>query len=356
MDGVKGEQVDKETSRQGATLPASLRLRVPASPPTRVTVAVPLLNDVSLFPGLLDCILAQTISPDRLQILLADGGSCDGTRALAQKAAETHPHIHFFDNPRRRAAAALNIALAQAAGAYFIRLDARTRPAATYVERCCARLDQGEWAGVAGPQVAAGETAAGRVHALVLNHPLGAGSPRYRRAARPIESETIYLGAYKTDSLRQIGGWDETFDANEDFDLNTRIRKTGGRLLVDPQIRCTYIARHRLGGLWRQYARYGAWRTITWRKHPDALRLRHLAPALLVAAFLLAILLSPVAPLVLPFLLALYLLPTFYASLSLALRHDLRALPRLIAAFVTLHLSWGLAFWLAWLRPPSRRP
>ncbi len=317
-----------------------------------LTLAVPLLDEAPRFPGLLAAILAQDYPRHRLQIFLIDGGSTDGTSQMAAAAAATHPHLHLIANPRRIAAAGLNLALAQAQGEFLLRLDARTRPAPDYATQCIERLRVGTWAGVAGPQIADGDTPAARVHALALNHPFGVGAPRYRSATHPVASETLYLGAYRTAWLRQIDGWDETFGANEDFDLNLRLRQAGGQLLVDPAIHSTYLARETLGGLARQYYRYGAWRTITWRRHPRGLRLRHLLPALLLPALLGACFLLLWAPWPAILLLAAYLLLDLLTSLQLSLTHHFSALPRLLLTFPTLHLAWSLGFWSAWLRPP----
>ncbi|RME85529.1 MAG: glycosyltransferase [Caldilineae bacterium] len=321
----------------------------------QVTVAVPIYNEAPRLPGLLQAIRAQRYPQERIQVFLLDGGSEDGSAELAREAAARHANVCYLSNPGRLAATALNTALARAEGSVFLRLDARARPEPDYIATCCRRLAEGRWAGVAGPQRATGETWAGRVHALALNHPFGTGAPAYRRVQRAHESESLWMGAYDVRWLHKVGGWDERFAANEDFDLNTRLRHAGGRLLVDPQIRCFYLARDSLRELGAQYARYGAWRTVTWRRHPDAMHVRHMAPTLFVAILVLALLLTPLSVWPLLFLLASYLTVDGLVSLHLARRLGLRALPRLLVTFPTLHLAWGCAFWWAWLRPPNHR-
>jgi len=310
-----------------------------------VTIAIPVLNEERLLPGLLDCLQTQTWPKSAMQIIIADGGSTDATPDIARAAATDFPDLTLIPNPGRIAAAGLNQALALAKGDYFLRLDARSRPAYDYVEQCVNHLQSGDWAGVAGAQMAVGEKDAGQAIALALNHPLGAGGARYRRAGASCESETLYLGAYPIDWLRKIGGWDEQFAANEDYELNTRLRKAGGRLLVAADIRIIYIARDSLAALARQYARYGSWRVATWRKHPGAMQLRHLAPAAWTAGLVLGGLLAfftswPLLILLLPYLLAITL-----AAASLAAGHGWRLFPRIWLAFPTMHLSWGFGFW-----------
>ncbi|HEY52966.1 MAG TPA: glycosyltransferase [Caldilineae bacterium] len=321
-----------------------------------VTIAAPVLNEAPRLPALLASIEAQTYPADRLQILLIDGGSEDGTVALARRAAAHNDAIELLHNPKRLAAAALNLALARAQGAYFMRVDGRSRLGPDAVARAVARIEERGCAGVAGVQLAVGESRTGRIHALALNHPLGGGGARYRSARRLEESETLYLGLYATDWLRRVGGWDKTFAANEDFELNTRIRKNGGVLLVDPAIPITYVARDELLGLAKQYARYGAWRTVTWKRHHDAMRLRHLIPALFAVVLVLGLGMSPWSLLPLATVSAIYATIVFLVSFHLSLAHRLNYLPRLLVVFPTLHLSWGFAFWLAWLFPPSSHP
>lgn len=323
-----------------------------------VTVAVPLRDEAPRLRGLLAALLDQTYPVDHLQVYLADSGSTDATRQLAQDAAADHAHLHVLGSPGHVAAAALNLALAQAQGEILVRLDARSRPAPDYIERCVARLQEGVWAGVAGPQVAIGapgRLAAGRTHALALNHWLGTGAPLYRRASEPAESETLYLGAFPTNLLRFAGGWDEAFAANEDYELCVRLRQAGGRLLVDPAIHSTYLVRDSLTALARQYWRYGAWRTVTWRRHPRSLRPRHLAPATLTAALTLGLVLLAWTPWPLVILLSIYALVVLAASLQISVRHGLGSFPRLLLVFPTLHIAWGAGFWLAWVHSPSRR-
>jgi len=318
-----------------------------------VTIAAPLLNEASGLPLLLADIEAQTYLSDRLQILLIDGGSDDGTVELARQAAGRNDSVELVNNRRRLAAAALNLALTQARGHYFMRIDARSRPAPDYITRAIQCFDGEEYAGVAGVQIAAGETRAGRIHALAINHFLGGGGALYRSAKQRRESETLYLGFYSSEWLRRVGGWNEEFAANEDFELNTRIRQHGGRLLVDPKIHISYIVRDTIMGLARQYAQYGAWRTVTWKRHRSAMRMRHLIPAIFTICLLLGFGLLPWSIWPLVVVLAPYAIIIFVVSLYLSLKHHLEYLPRLMIVFPTLHLSWGFAFWLAWIAPPT---
>ncbi len=310
-----------------------------------VTIAIPVLNEASLLPGLLTALRMQTWPREAMQVIFVDGGSEDDTVPLIRSFAETFPQVLILINPNRLAAAGLNLALSHAQGMYFLRLDARSRPAPDYIETCVAYLQTGQWMGVSGPQIACGRHLAGKAIALALNHPLGAGGPSYRRARKPANSDTLYLGAYPTSLLRELQGWHEQFAANEDYELNHRIRKRGGRLLVAPDIHIQYIARDRLRELFSQYARYGSWRVETLRLHPRAIRFRHLAPAVWSAALGLSLLALPISPWPIWLILLPYLFAITFASMHMTLFQHPGLFFRVWLAFPTMHLGWGIGFW-----------
>jgi succinoglycan biosynthesis protein ExoA len=134
-----------------------------------------------------------------------------------------------------------------------------------------------------GPMRAVGYDFASGVIADLLNSPLGVGSARYRYATVPIEADTVFLGAFRRAELLEAGGWDERFPVAEDMELSLRLKRaTGKRFLVDPAIRVSYYPRNSLSGFARQYFRYGRYRILLARVHPDALRKAHLLPLLLL--------------------------------------------------------------------------
>ena len=315
-----------------------------------VTVAIPVRNDARFLPGLFDALRAQTWPDEATQIIVADGESEDDSVAVAQAAASHFSDFTILSNPGRIAASGLNLALERAKGEYFLRLDARSRPAPDYIEQCILTLQAGNWAGVGGAQVAVGNNLKERPIAMVLNCSLGPGWPAYRRADTSCETETLFLGAYPTSKLRQIGGWDESFVANEDYDLNTRLRKNRGKLIISRTILIHYIARDSLAELARQYFTYGSWRVKTWRKHPRSIQPRHLAPAAWVAGLLLSLLVLPLSYWPLILMVAPYVLGVTIAAIKLACRYNWKSFFKIWLAFPTIHLSWGIGFWISLLR------
>lgn len=304
-----------------------------------VTVAVPALDEERHIEQCLRAIAVQTY-PAIVEVLVVDGGSSDRTRELAAG----FPRVRVIDNPRRSRPAALNLAIAAAAGEVLVRVDARTVAAPDYVERCVAALAASGAAIVGGPMrlLAAGPLQRGIAAAMCSR--LGSGTAAFRRA-EPAAGfvDTVYLGAYRLATIRALGGYDEDFGGNEDAELNHRARAAGG-VWLDPSIRSAYAVREGLVGLARQYRRYGRARAGTARKHPRSLAPRQLAVPLLVAG-----LLSPWRRGVL----------TAYGAVVLAraleeTRRDPAAAPVLAVALPTMHTAWAIGFAEGLLRRSPR--
>jgi GT2 family glycosyltransferase len=91
----------------------------------------------------------------------------------------------------------------------------------------------------------------------------------------------VYLGAFRREALEEVGGWAEDVGVNEDYELNYRIRRAGGRVHYEPDIEVGYRPRTSFRALAKQYVRYGRSKATVARRHPASVRARQAAPALL---------------------------------------------------------------------------
>ncbi|MDA8264064.1 MAG: glycosyltransferase family 2 protein [Actinomycetota bacterium] len=245
-----------------------------------VSVGVPTLNEDRHISACLDAIVAQGY-PGLLEVLVADGGSTDRTREIVLGYGDDR--IRLLDNPRRIRPAGLNVAIGAATGEVFVRVDARTKIAPDYVERCVGALERTNAAIVGGPMRYCASNARERGISKAMTSRLGAGPAAFRReggGGRFVD--TVYLGAYRLDKVRALGGYDELFGGNEDAELAYRAQSVGG-VYLDPAIVSTYAVREGYRPLWRQFRRYGTNRAVTIRKHPRSLSARQLAVPALVA-------------------------------------------------------------------------
>lgn len=299
-----------------------------AEAPT-VTVAVPVLDEERHVAGCLTAIAAQGY-PGIIEVLVADGGSVDRTREIAAG----FPLVRVLDNPRRSRPAGLNVALAAAAGEILVRVDARAIIEPDFVERCVAALAESGAAIVGGPMRFSADSPLSRGIVAAMRSKLGAGTAAFRRDAGNARFvDTVYLGAYRVETLRSLGGYDADFGGNEDAELNFRARSAGG-VWLDPSIRSSYAVREGLVALARQYRRYGRARAGTMRKHPRSIALRQLAIPVLVAG-----LASPWRRRV-----ALVYGVAVIGRGALEATRDPLAAPALVAALPTMHAAWAVGF------------
>jgi succinoglycan biosynthesis protein ExoA len=245
-----------------------------------VTVLIPARNEAADLPRCLDHVLAQDHPHDRLEVVVVDGGSSDGTGEVAAArlaASDLHRWV-VHPNPTGTTPSNLNAGLTVVTGEILVRVDARSFVPPHHV-RCCAEVltERPDVAVTGGAQVAVAvsDDPVSVGIARALNNRWSMGFARYRRAARSGPADTVYLGAFRTAELREAGGWDERFATNQDFELNRRMG-TRGLVWFDDRLEVGYRPRARLAQLASQYHRFGRWKARYWSITGDRPRPRQL--------------------------------------------------------------------------------
>ncbi len=309
-----------------------------------VTLFIPMRNEAGFIDSCLDCVVGFDWPKDRLEVLVLDGQSTDRSAGIVEDYSCRHPWIRLIPNPARIQAAAFNRALALARGAYFVRLDAHTQYDPDYVSQCVRALERTGAGNVGGPQHPVGRGYIDGAIALAYQSRFAAGDAAFRYADNERWVDTVYLGAWRTEKLRQLGGMNEAWLVNEDYELNYRLRQTGERILLTPAIQSRYWVRPSLRALGRQYFRYGMWRVRTVMTHPGSLRWRQLAAPAFVLALLASVALASRAPALALGVPVLYVAASLVASGLAAARGGGRFFPLLPVIFATIHLAWGTGF------------
>jgi cellulose synthase/poly-beta-1,6-N-acetylglucosamine synthase-like glycosyltransferase len=326
-----------------------VRAEVPAEALPRVTAIVPCRNECPFIAGCLTSIVENGYPAHLLQLLVVDGMSTDGTRAVIRDLAEQHPGIELLDNPRGITPAALNIGIHAARGGYVLWMSAHNRYSPGYIEECV------RWAlGTAAENVGGvmvteprGEGLLADAIVSALTHRFGVGNSAFRLPGRvPRWVDTVFGGCYRRDVFDRIGTFNEALVRGQDMEFNLRLARAGGRTLLVPSARSTYYARTRLGEFLRHNWLNGAWAVLPFR-HSRIVPVapRHLAPL----AFALTFLASVATALFIPearWLPLALLLPYFAAAGAAAAqvasrRRDARLLFAMPVVLVLLHGSYG---------------
>lgn len=222
-----------------------------------VSVILPVLDELDEIDACLASLAAQDHGGP-LEIVVADGGSTDGTVARLADWAARDTRVRVIDNPRRRQSDGLNLAGLAATGEVLVRADAHTTYAPDYVRRSLEALARGGAVAAGGRLWPEGRTRTGRAVAAAMRSPLGIGPARFHHADRPELVDTVYLGAFTRADFIAHGGF-RTLPSGvaEDADLYWRWRRAGRSVAFDPAIRSTYTPRETLRAFARQNWRYG---------------------------------------------------------------------------------------------------
>ena len=288
--------------------------------------------------------LAQTgVGP--LEVIVADGDSGDGTRAVVSEIAHADSRVRLVGNPQGKTPTGLNRAILESVGDVIVRCDAQSELPSDYVASAIDTLVETGADVVGGVQHAVGDGFWQRAVAMGMSTPAGVGDARFHFGGAPGEVDTVYLGVFRRSTLRRVGLYDESLERNQDYELNYRVRSAPGRVYFDPKLVVNYSPRTSLAALSRQYFDYGAWKRLVLRRFPASLRWRQLAPPLLIVGLIasLGFLIAGWRQLAL-------VVPTAYGMLvgattlmELVRRRDLAALG-LPLVLPTMHLSWALGF------------
>jgi succinoglycan biosynthesis protein ExoA len=312
--------------------------------PTSVTVVMPMRNEAAHIAQCLDSVLENGYPHDRLEILVVDGMSTDGSREIVDRYAARHPSVRLLDNPRRTISCALNIGIREAANPIVVRMDSHSLYEPGYIQRSVELLESSGAAVLGGCQRAEGANYFGRAVAAALGSRFAAGDARYRYARGTHEVETVYLGAWRRDTLFEFEGFREDWLVNEDYELNHRLRAAGRKVLLCGDISSRYRPRSSAPALAKQYARYGFWRAKTLLTHRKSLRWRQMAAPLLVLSLGVSAALAPLSLWPLAAVAATYGATAVAAAVRLGARTSPALIPALAIVFPIIHLAWGIGF------------
>lgn len=327
-----------------------------------ISIIIPCYNEENTITLLLDALRQQTYPVEKFEIVIADGMSEDGTREKIRVYERDHPEmtIKVVENKKRVIPAALNLALQASNGDVIIRLDGHSVPAKDYVEKCIQTLETTKAANVGGRWEiqAAQETWMAKSIAAAAANPIGVGDALYRYSESPGEVDTVPFGAYHKGTIQNLGGYDESLLANEDYELNVRIRKNGGTIWFNPAIRSIYFTRATFKELAIQYYRYGFWKAQMLKRYPETVRWRQALPPIFLLSVLFFLILTIFTKFGWVLLVAELIVYVVILSLFSIRDSVKRENPKLIygepLAIATMHSCWGFGFLAGLFKVPKK--
>ena len=318
-----------------------------------VSIVVPLLNEERHLREVVAHLLQQAYDGP-IDVVLALGPSHDATDEIARELA-ADPRVRLVANPTGATPAGLNAAIAASSGEVVVRCDGHALLPPHYVRTAVETLRRADADNVGGIMAAEGVTDFECAVARAMTTRLGVGGASFHIGGVEGEAPTVYLGVFRRSALERVGGYDQSMVRAQDWEMNHRIRASGGRVWFTPDLRVTYRPRSTVAALSRQYREYGQWRRVVMRRHPETRKLpgslRYLAPPVMVvgvAAGTAAAVVGVASGQ--RWLVGGLLAPAGYVALvaagAVALGSGLGARSRaqLPVVFAVMHWSWGVGF------------
>lgn len=313
-----------------------------------LSVIVPIYNEEKYIAKCIDSILLQDYPKDDLEIILADGMSKDRTREIVAEYTTKYPFIRLIDNPNRIAPWAMNFGIKEAKGDVIMRLDAHATYEKNYFSALVVALKKynADNVGAVCRTDVLNKTAKTLAIREVLSNKFGVGNSTFRTGITGAqEVETVPFGCWKRDVFDRYGMYDVRLVRNQDIELNKRIIRGGGKIVIVPDTFCTYLARETWKALAKNNYGNGKWNILTvyYTRMFSSLSLRHFIPLLFVLSLIVPLLLGllwwPLALVSAASLLA-YTVLLSSVSAKLAVEKKLNYWYLLVTFFV-LHLSYG---------------
>ncbi|GAB3886530.1 glycosyltransferase family 2 protein [Microbispora bryophytorum subsp. camponoti] len=228
-----------------------------------------------------------------LEVVISVGPSHDRTQEVADAIAAADRRVVVVPNPTGRTPNALNAAIAASRNPIIARVDGHAILPRDYLRTAVETLEQTGADNVGGIMAAEGITPFEQAVACAMTSRIGVGNARFHTGGEAGPADTVYLGVFRRSALDRVGGYDEHFLRAQDWEMNHRIRETGGLVWFQPRMRVTYRPRPNVRALAKQYFHYGRWRRVVSRTHQGTINLRYLAPPAAVAAMALGLVVSP---------------------------------------------------------------
>lgn len=305
-----------------------------------LSILIPCRNEAGSLGRCLASVMAGDYPKDRMEVLVLDGASTDGTRDVIAQWARSHRQIRMLENPARSTPAALNRGIAAACGEVIARLDAHAALTPTYLSRAVEYLETTGADQVGGVIVTRAQRDGPWAGAVIaaLTHPFGVGGSSFRihrpkPGDQPRWVDTVFCGCWRREVFERIGGFNPRLERGQDMEFNQRLRRAGGKILLAPKLVVVYYARAELRNFLKHNWTNGVWAVLPFAFTRGApVRARHLAPLTLVLTLIVA-----------PWTFVVYAAASLTASAQVAWsKRSWRYLLQMPLVFASLHLPYGL--------------
>lgn len=312
---------------------------------------------------LLSDLAAQQYPHDRIQAVLVDSTSKDGTRGVMERFAQTHTDmcVDVLDNPKTWLASGINVALRACKGDCIVRVDAHARIPKDFIRASVEEMIEHDETIVGGcVSGLTPETNWQTVMTALDTSRFGGGAAAFRNQGEARYVDTLAYAMYRREVYEKAGEYDERLRRTEDNEMHYRMRKAGYKFYFSPRVHSMHMARPTLKGQLRQKWGNGLWVGRTLGVEARCFSLRHFVPAMFVLALVMGTLLAMTMGVLWPLtmLCLLYALSDAFFTVKAAIeapRAKLLCLLCLPWSFFLMHVYYGVGMLCGLVGAPAMR-
>jgi glycosyltransferase involved in cell wall biosynthesis len=316
--------------------------------PPFISILIPCYNEELFIEKCLDSLIANDYQADRKEFIVIDGLSTDNTIGILKKYSLRFTNIKVLTNPKRVFPVAVNMGIREAKGDYIFIMGAHAEYPVNYLSKCieCSVKFNADNVGGILNTIPSGESVIGKLISIVLSNPFGVGNSKFRTGTDVVtEADTVFGGCYRKEVFEMYGFFTEDLISTSDYEFNTRIKRQGAKIILDPEIIVNYYTRSSLISFIKNNLRNGYWAIFPIAVSKSIpVSLRHFVPLVFTLAIISLVLLSfnwPLFLFVLFGILGVYFISGLYFSIN-KIEYKYYFLPVLSVLFLILHLSYGI--------------
>jgi len=315
-----------------------------------ISIIIPCRNEEKFIKNCLNSIIQQDYPQNKMEILIIDGMSEDNTRNIIKQYTNKFQFIKRLDNPKKITPVAFNIGIRNANGDFIIIMGSHTNYKKNYISKCIETSIKYNADNIGGIHkiIPRTNTLIAKAITFCFSSIFGVGDSYYKRGySKGIkEVDTVFGGCYKKEIFNKIGFFNENLVRSQDMEFNMRLKKSGGKILLAPDIISYYYPNSTLISFFLHNIKDGIWAIYPLKFVKTPLKLRHYIPLFFILSLLISLILSIFFILFLwsfLFILILYLIVNLYFSAKIAYnKKELSYLFVTPFAFICRHFGYGI--------------
>ena len=315
-----------------------------------VSIVIPCRNEEKFIEKCLNSIFVQDYPKNRMEILVVNGISEDKTKQIVINISHKNPIVKLLENPKKITSAAFNIGIKKSKGNFIIIMGAHSNYKNNYISKCIDTSVKNKADNVGGiwKIMATKNTIINKSIVFASSSIFGAGNAYYRRGylKKIIEVDTVFGGCYRKKVFDKIGFFNENLVRSQDIELNIRLKKANGKILLNPEIVAYYYPKSTLKEFFKHNFIDGVWTICPIKISNIPLKLRHYIPLFFVLSLLGSLLLSLFWIIFLylfAFISGIYLATNLYFSAKIAIQEkNIKYILLMPITFACRHFGYGI--------------